>query len=233
MSDGRSAALWSKARTRSIIWQFGTIDSDMSGFATVKTKVVVDVELALFQSESSMTIASSASVSASLSSVLSERRGSWHSIDLGFFFQDFSNVWVLTSEASSRASKGAPIPIEFSGFLNKSSQCIWHQRYLKQFVVKSSIQSSAECVHFGSVIHVGSSSIFALFLVPFTEFPVSLWSIMYILDRFILRFQRDELVLEGIFKGLPHSISNRVCCECNSNAIASPISSLGPLFKVG
>jgi len=118
LSDRRSAALWLKARTRSIIWQFSTIDSDVSRFATVETEVVVDAEFALFWSESPMTMASSASASASLSSVLSKRRGSWEGIDLRFFFQDFSNAWVLSSESSSRASKGAPILIEFPGFLH-------------------------------------------------------------------------------------------------------------------
>jgi len=77
--------------------------------------------------------------------------------------------------------------------------------------VESSIQSSAEYIHFSSFIHIGSSGIFAPFLVPFTKFPVSLWSVMYILDCFILCFRGDELGFEGIFKVLPHSIGNRVC----------------------
>jgi len=103
----------------------------MSGYATVETEVVVDAALAFFQSESSMTVASSTSASASSSSVLSERRGLWEGIDLRFFFQDFPNVGILLLESSSRASKSAPILIEFSGFLNKSGQHIWHQRYLE------------------------------------------------------------------------------------------------------
>jgi len=99
--------------------------------------------------------------------------------------------------------------------------------------VESSIQSSAECIHLSSIVHVGSSSIFAPFLVLFTKFPVSLWSVMYILDCFILCFQGDELVFEGIFKGLPHSIIKRVCCKCSGDMIASPISGLGSLFEIG
>jgi len=115
--DGRSAALWLKAGTRSIIWQSGTIDGDMSRYAAVKTEVVVNAELALFQSKSSTTMASSTSASMSSSLVLSERRGSWEGIDLRFFFQDFLNAWILSSESSGRASKGVPILIEFPGFL--------------------------------------------------------------------------------------------------------------------
>jgi len=99
--------------------------------------------------------------------------------------------------------------------------------------VKSGIQSSVECVHFSSVIHVGSSGIFAPFLVPFTKFLVSLQSVMYILNCFILHFWGDELVFEGIFKGLPHSISNRVCRKCGSNMITSPVSGLSSLFEIG
>jgi len=79
--------------------------------------------------------------------------------------------------------------------------------------VESGIQSSAECIHLSSIIHVGSSGIFAPFLVPFTEFLVPLWSVMYILDRFILCFWGDELLFEGIFKGVPPSVINRVCCK--------------------
>jgi len=126
--DRRSAALWLKTRTRLIIQQFSTIDSDMSGFATIETKFVVNVVFAFFQGESSMTTASSTSMSVSSSLVLSERRGSWEGIDLRFFFQDFLNVWILLSESSSRASKGVPVFIKFSGFLNKSGQCSWHWR---------------------------------------------------------------------------------------------------------
>ena len=76
--------------------------------------------------------------------------------------------------------------------------------------MKSSIQRSAEYIHLGSFIHIGLSSISAPFLVPFTKFPVSLWGVMYILDRFILRFQGNELGFEGIFKVLPCSIVDRV-----------------------
>jgi len=90
----------------------------VSGYATVEIEVIVDTVFAFFQSESSMTTAMAAAVSASLSSVLSERRGSWEGIDLRFFFRDFPNVWILSSESSSRASEGAPILIEFSGFLH-------------------------------------------------------------------------------------------------------------------
>jgi len=78
-----------------------------------------------------------------------------------------------------------------------------------------------------------TSGIFAPFLVPFTKLPVSLWCVMYILDRFILRFQGNELVFEGVFKGIPCSVSNRVCCKCCSNTVASPISCLGSLFEIG
>jgi len=49
--------------------------------------------------------------------------------------------------------------------------------------VKGSIQSSAECIHLGCFIHIGSSGISAPFLVPFAEFLVPLWGVMYILDR--------------------------------------------------
>jgi len=72
--------------------------------------------------------------------------------------------------------------------------------------VKSSIQSSAECIHLGSFVHIGSSSISAPFLIPFAEFPVSLGGVMYILDRFILRFRGNELGFEGISKIIPCSI---------------------------
>jgi len=54
----------------------------VSGYATIETEVIVDTVFAFFWSESSMTTA--ASVFSSL--VLSERRGSWEGIDLGFFF---------------------------------------------------------------------------------------------------------------------------------------------------
>jgi len=76
--------------------------------------------------------------------------------------------------------------------------------------VKSSIQSSAECVHLGSFIHVGSSSISAPFLIPFAEFPVPLWGVMNILDRFILRFQGNELGFEGISEVVPSSVVDRI-----------------------
>jgi len=76
--------------------------------------------------------------------------------------------------------------------------------------VKSSIQSSAECIHFSSFIHIGSPSISAPFLVPFAKFPVPLWGVMYTLDRFILRFWGDEPGFEGISKVLPCSIIDRV-----------------------
>jgi len=79
--------------------------------------------------------------------------------------------------------------------------------------VESGIQSSVECIHLSSIIHIGSSGIFAPFLVPFTKFLVPLRSVMYILNRFILHFWGDELVFKGIFKGLPPSIINRVCCK--------------------
>jgi len=96
----------------------------MSGYTAIETEVIVDTTFAFFRSESSTTTATAAF----LSSVLSERRGSWESIDLRFFFQDFSNVWILVLETSRRASEGAPILIEFSSFLHKSGQCSWHQR---------------------------------------------------------------------------------------------------------
>jgi len=99
--------------------------------------------------------------------------------------------------------------------------------------VKSGIQGSVECIHLSSVIHVSSSGIFAPFLVPFTELPVSLWGVMYILDHFILHFWGNELLFEGIFKGVLHSVIKRVCCKCSGDAIAGPISGLGSLFKVG
>jgi len=76
--------------------------------------------------------------------------------------------------------------------------------------VKGSIQSSAECIHLGCFVHIGLSSISAPFLVPFAEFLVSLWGIMYILDRFILRFRGNELGFEGISKIVPCSIVDRV-----------------------
>ena len=99
--------------------------------------------------------------------------------------------------------------------------------------MKGSIQGSAEHVHFSSIINIGSSGIFAPFLVLFTKFSVPLWSVMYILDCFILRFWGDELFSEGIPKVVPCSIGNRICCKCISNAIASPISGLGSLFEIG
>jgi len=98
----------------------------MSRYAAIETKVIIDMALAFFQGKSSTTMATAMAMSASSSSVLSERRGLWEGIDLRFFFQDFLNVWIPTLESSSRASEGAPIPIEFSGLLYKSSQCSWH-----------------------------------------------------------------------------------------------------------
>jgi len=99
--------------------------------------------------------------------------------------------------------------------------------------VKGSIQGSAERIHFSSFIYVGSSGIFAPFLVPFTEFLVSLWGVIYILDCFILCLWGNELVFEGIFKGIPRSIGNRVCYKCYCDVIAGPISGLGSLFEIG
>jgi len=56
---------------------------------------------------------------------------------------------------------------------------------------------------------------------------------MHLLYCFYLRFWGNELGFEGIFKGLPHSIIRRSGCQCSGNAIASPISCLSPLLKVG
>jgi len=100
----------------------------MSGYTAVEAKVIVDTAFAFFQGESSMTTATAMAASASSSSVLSERRGSWESIDLRFFFQDFLNAWIPALESSSRPSEGAPILIEFSGFLYQSGQCSRHRR---------------------------------------------------------------------------------------------------------
>jgi len=72
--------------------------------------------------------------------------------------------------------------------------------------VKSSVESSAECIHLGSFVHIGLSGVSAPFLMPFAKFLVSLWGVMYILDHFILRFQRNELGFEGISKIIPCSI---------------------------
>jgi len=72
--------------------------------------------------------------------------------------------------------------------------------------VKSSIQSSVECIHLGSFIHIGLSSISAPFLVPFAKFLVPLGGVMYILDCFILRFRGNELGFEGISKIVPCTI---------------------------
>jgi len=72
--------------------------------------------------------------------------------------------------------------------------------------VKSSVQSSAECIHLGCFIHIGSSSISAPFLVPFAKFLVPLWCIMYVLDCFVLRFRGNELSFEGISKIVPCSV---------------------------
>jgi len=99
----------------------------VSGYAAIKTEVIVNTMFAFFQGESSMTIAMAMATSTSSSLVLSERRGLWEGIDLRFFFQDFLNVQILSSESSSGASEGAPIPIEFSGLLYQSGQCSWHQ----------------------------------------------------------------------------------------------------------
>ena len=112
----------SKAGTRLVVWQFSTIDGNMSGFATVEAEVVINAEFSLFQGKSAMSATSSMSTTLSSSLVLSKQRRLWYSIDLRFFFQDFPNAWVLSSETPSRASKGMPVLIEFSGFLNKSSQ---------------------------------------------------------------------------------------------------------------
>jgi len=98
--------------------------------------------------------------------------------------------------------------------------------------VKSSVQGSAEHVHFSSFVHISSSGISAPFLVPFTKFPVPLWGVMYILDHFILRFWGNELVFEGIFKGLPRSVIDRVCCKYSCDMVTSPVSCLGFLFEV-
>ena len=86
--------------------------------AIIETEVIVNTTLAFFQGESSMTTATAMATSVSSSSVLSERRGLWEGVDLGFFFRDFPNAWIPALEPSSRAGKGAPIPIEFSGFLH-------------------------------------------------------------------------------------------------------------------
>jgi len=96
----------------------------MSGYTAIETEVIVDMALSFFRSESSTTTATATS----LSSVLSKRRGSWKGIDLRFFFRDFPNAWIPALESSSRPSEGAPIPIEFSGFLYQSGQCGWHRR---------------------------------------------------------------------------------------------------------
>jgi len=72
--------------------------------------------------------------------------------------------------------------------------------------VKSSIQSSVECIYLGSFVHIGLSSISAPFLIPFAEFPVSLRGVMYILDCFILCFWGNELGFEGISKIIPCSV---------------------------
>ena len=58
----------------------------MSRYTTIEAQVVVDMVLAFFRGESSMTTATAMAMSASLSLVLSERRGSWEGIDLRFFF---------------------------------------------------------------------------------------------------------------------------------------------------
>ena len=95
------------------------------------------------------------------------------------------------------------------------------------------VKGGAERIHFGSIVDVGSSSIFAPFLVPFIEFSVLLWCVMHSLYCFYLRFRGNKLGLEGILKGLPRSIIRRVGCKRGGNAIASPIPSLGSLFKIG
>jgi len=78
--------------------------------------------------------------------------------------------------------------------------------------VKSSIQSSVECIHLSSFVHIGLSSISAPFLVPFAKFPVPLWGVMYVLDRFILRFWGNKLFFEGVSKIIPCSIVDWVSC---------------------
>jgi len=98
----------------------------MSRGSAIETKFIVGTSFALFWSESSTTLAMAMAASVSLSSVLSERRGSWEGIDLRFFFRDFPNAWILSLESSSGASESAPIPVKFSGFLYKSGQCSWH-----------------------------------------------------------------------------------------------------------
>jgi len=76
--------------------------------------------------------------------------------------------------------------------------------------VKSRVQSSAESIHLGSFIHIGSPSVSAPFLIPFAEFPVPLWDVMNILDRFILRFQGNKLGFEGISEIVPCSVIDRI-----------------------
>jgi len=76
--------------------------------------------------------------------------------------------------------------------------------------MKSRVQSSAESIHLGSFVHIGSPSILAPFLIPFAEFPVPLWGIMNILDHFILRFWGNELGFESISEVVPCSVVNRV-----------------------
>jgi len=76
--------------------------------------------------------------------------------------------------------------------------------------VKGRVQSSAESIHLGGFVHIGSSSVSAPFLIPFAEFSVPLWSVMYILDRFILRFRGNELGFKHISKIVPCSVINRV-----------------------
>jgi len=89
----------------------------MSSYTTVETEVIVDMALTFFRGESPTTTATATAASAFLSSVLSERRGLWKGIDLRFFFRDSPNAWIPALESSSRPSEGAPILIEFSGFL--------------------------------------------------------------------------------------------------------------------
>jgi len=76
--------------------------------------------------------------------------------------------------------------------------------------VKSHVQGSAESIHFGSFVHIGSPSISAPFLIPFAEFLVPLWGVMNILDCFILRFRGNELFSESIPKVIPCSVVDQI-----------------------
>jgi len=72
--------------------------------------------------------------------------------------------------------------------------------------VKSCVQGSAESIHLGSFVHIGSPSISAPFLIPFAKFSVPLWGVMYILDRFILCFRGNKLGFKCISKIVPCSV---------------------------